>query len=143
MLPVMKTNHVFPGLMSEFLDNSLWNNIFENRPANVVPAVNIVENKNEFKIEVAAPGLEKSDFKINIDNDLLIISAEKENEKESKDEKFVRREFSYNCFKRAFSLPEEIDNEKITASHKEGILTVVVPKKENTKANTQRAISIS
>jgi HSP20 family protein len=140
MLPVIRTNRFFPSLVNDFINNN-WDSFFENNSA--VPAVNIAESKDNFKIEVAAPGLEKTDFKIDVDNDVLYISSEKESKKDSKDEKYVCREFSYSSFKRAFTLPEDIDVEKISASHKDGVLTVVVPKKEIAVTNTKKAIAIS
>jgi len=143
MLPIVKTNRMFPGLMGEFLNDEFLSNFIDRRPSNTVPAVNIVETKNDYRIEVAAPGLEKSDFKINIEDDVLIISAGREVKKEVTDEKYVRREFSYNSFKRAFTLPDEVDLETIVASHKEGILSVSIPKKEEQKLPLSRNITIS
>jgi HSP20 family protein len=143
MLPVVKSNRMFPGLMGEFLNDDFFNNFIDRRPSYTVPAVNIVETKNDFRIEVAAPGLDKADFKINIEDDILVISAEKEAKKETNEDKFVRREFSYNSFKRAFSLPEDVDKENIGATHKEGILTVSIPKKDEKKLPLSRNIAIS
>ena len=143
MLPVVKSNRMFPGLMGEFLNDDFFNNFIDRRPSYTVPAVNIVETKNDFRIEVAAPGLDKADFKINIEDDILVISAEKEAKKETNEDKFVRREFSYNSFKRAFSLPEDVDKENIAATHKEGILTVSIPKKDEKKLPLSRNIAIS
>jgi HSP20 family protein len=142
MLPVIRNNSIFPGLVSNLFNDDFLNNFFDSRSGNTVPAVNIVEGKNDFKIEVAAPGLEKGDFKINVENDMLIVSADKEAKKENNDEKFIRREFSFTSFKRAFSLPEDVDAEKISASHKEGVLTISIPKKEEKKAAPSRAIEI-
>lgn len=106
------------------------------------PGVNVIEGNNEFKIEVAAPGLNKEDFKIHLDNNLLSISANKEVKNEENDEKYTRREFSYTSFVRTFTLPESVMGDKISAHHKNGILTIHVPKKEEAKVKPAREIAI-
>jgi HSP20 family protein len=99
-----------------------------------LPAVNINETKDEFKIEVAAPGLKKEDFKVNLDNDVLTISSEKEESKEENDDSIRRREFSYSSFMRSFQLPEqEVDSERIQAKYENGILKIELPKREEAK----------
>lgn len=118
---------------SNFLNDSEWNSS---------PAVNIAEDKNGFKIEVAAPGFSKEDFRINVEKRVLEIASEKESISESKDEKVHRKEFYYSNFKRTFSLPEHVDTEKIGASYNNGILTVSIPKKEEAKDKPARQISI-
>lgn len=93
------------------------------------PSVNIIEKENLFLIELAAPGLEKSNFDVKVEHDQLIISAKKENQENSpEDGKFTRREFSYKAFKRSFKLPENIDTEAINANYEQGILSVSLPK---------------
>jgi HSP20 family protein len=96
------------------------------------PSVNIVEHDNQFVMQLAAPGLEKSDFNINIENDYLVISTEKKTEKEEtgKDGKFTRREFNYKAFKRSFQLDNNINREGITAAYENGVLNITLPKKE-------------
>jgi len=96
------------------------------------PSVNIVELDNQFVMQLAAPGLEKSDFNINIENDYLVISTEKKTEKEEtgKDGKFTRREFNYKSFKRSFQLDNNINREGITAAYENGVLNITLPKKE-------------
>jgi len=98
------------------------------------PSVNIVEHDAQFNIQLAAPGLEKSDFAISIENDHLVISAEKKIEKEETDKqgKFTRREFNYNSFKRSFQLDEIINREGISATYENGVLNITLPKKEAT-----------
>lgn len=118
---------------SNFLNDSEWNSS---------PAVNIAEDKNGFKIEVAAPGFSKEDFRINVEKRVLEIASEKESISESKDEKVHRKEFYYSNFKRTFSLPEHVDTEKIGANYNNGILTVSIPKKEEAKDKPARQISI-
>ncbi len=96
------------------------------------PAVNIRDKKKEYEIELAAPGLKKEDFDISIDDGILNISAEAKSEKETKEDDFVKREFSYNSFSRAMSLPESIDEDKeVKAIYKDGILKMTLQKKEN------------
>lgn len=143
MLPIIKTNRMFPSFVGELFNDEFINNFIERRPSITVPAVNIIETKSDFRIEVAAPGLEKSDFTIKVEEDTLIISAGKEIKKETDDEKYVRREFSFNSFKRAFNLPETVDAENVTATHAEGVLTVSIPKKDEKKVALSRTIAVS
>ncbi len=110
-----------------------------------IPAVNIQETEDMFMVEVAAPGKSKKDFNIELDNDVLTISSEDKNEKESSDKKgrITRREFSYRNFKRAFTLPETVNSEEISASYKNGVLMINLPKKEEAKVQPKRMIEIS
>lgn len=97
------------------------------------PSVNVIENENNFQMELAAPGLEKSDFKIEIENDHLVISVEKKDEKEETVKgKYTRREFNYSAFKRSFYLDEKINREGIAAAYENGVLRITLPKKEET-----------
>ena len=97
-----------------------------------LPSVNVKELDNGFEIHVAVPGLRKEDLKINLERNVLTISSETKTENEEKDEKgaFTRREFNYSSFSRSFTLPEDAEPEKIEASYEDGILKVMVPKKE-------------
>ena len=108
-----------------------------------VPAVNIAESENEYHIELAVPGLKKDDFKVNLEKNILSISAEtkSENEESSQDKKYNRREYSYNSFVRTFTLPESADQANISAEYVDGILKVDVAKKEEAKIQS-REISI-
>tara|TARA_R110002020_G_scaffold154714_2_gene334946 strand:+ start:102183 stop:102626 length:444 start_codon:yes stop_codon:yes gene_type:complete len=110
-----------------------------------IPAVNIVERDDSFEVAVAAPGKEKEDFNIELDNDVLTISAEERHENETADDKgrFTRREFSYSTFKRAFSLPESVESEKISANYLNGVLNISIPKKEEAKVQAKRLIEIA
>lgn len=110
-----------------------------------IPAVNIQENEDMFIVEVAAPGKTREDFNIELDNDVLTISAEekKENETSEKNGRFTRKEFSYSNFKRAFSLPETVNSEEISASYENGVLMINLPKKEEAKVQPKRMIEIS
>lgn len=99
---------------------------------NSAPSVNIVEHDAHYTMQLAAPGLQKSDFSINIENDYLVISAEKKTETEEtgNEGKFTRREFNYSSFKRSFQLDENINREGIAASYENGVLSITLPKKE-------------
>ena len=110
-----------------------------------IPAVNIQETDDNFSVEVAAPGKTKEDFNIELDNDVLTISSEEKKENETSDKKgrYTRREFSYSTFKRAFSLPETVDSQKISASYKNGVLEISLPKKEEAKVQAKRMIEIA
>jgi HSP20 family protein len=141
MLPMLRTN--WPSLVDEFFGNDLLSNVFDGYTGINAPAVNVVEGKEDFRIEVAAPGLEKNDFKLQLENNVLTISSEKENKKEEKDGKYMRREFSYSSFKRSFSLPNTIEADKIAATHKDGILYITVPKREEAKVKPARQIAIA
>lgn len=106
------------------------------------PSVNIIENATTYRLEIAAPGVEKEDFKINIEKDQLVVAVEKKTENEKKeDERFVRREFSYKAFRRTFRLPENINIEAINARYENGILYLDLPKSE--PQNLVKNISIN
>ena len=143
MLPVIRRKSLFPSLVDEFFGKDLVPGWFDSETGITEPSVNIAEGKSEFRIEVAAPGLEKDDFRINLQNNVLTISSEKETSKEEKDEKFMRREFSYSQFRRSFSLPDTADAGNIAASHKNGVLYISIPKKEEAKEKPAREITIS
>ena len=110
-----------------------------------IPAVNVQETEDDFVVAVAVPGKKKEDFNIELDNDVLTISSEtkKENEVTEKEGRFTRKEFNYSSFKRAFSLPETVHGEKISASYNNGVLEIHLPKKEEAKVQPKRMIEIS
>lgn len=97
------------------------------------PPVNIVEKPSAYHLQVAAPGMEKTDFSIKLENNLLTISAEKKEETKDENAKTLRKEFSYKGFKRSFTLDEKIDSENISAKYENGILMVELPRKETVK----------
>ncbi len=105
-----------------------------------VPAVNIIENELGFRLEVAAPGLQKDDFKLNLENNLLTVSAKTETKETT--EKYTRQEFGFGSFSRSFTLPNSIDGEQINATYNDGILKVELPKKEEAK-KYPRAIEVA
>ncbi|OFX61414.1 MAG: hypothetical protein A2066_00455 [Bacteroidetes bacterium GWB2_41_8] len=142
MLPVFKTRNL-PGIFDEFFGGTLVPNFVEEGAWKSTPAVNIYENNEKFEIEIAAPGLEKEDFKIDLKDEYLIVSSEKKDKKEEKEKgKVVRSEFRYSSFQRSFSLPHEIDIQAINANHKNGVLTISLPKKVEYKNNLSRQIEI-
>ena len=98
-----------------------------------VPAVNISENKEDYRVTVAAPGLKKSDFKIDVEGNMLLISSEKSESKEEKEERYTRKEYSYSSFRRSFTLPDDVRQDKIEASYEDGVLKLTLPKKEEAK----------
>tara|TARA_R110002050_G_scaffold104052_6_gene213294 strand:+ start:1342 stop:1818 length:477 start_codon:yes stop_codon:yes gene_type:complete len=108
-----------------------------------LPKVNIKETADAFIVEMAVPGLKKSDFHLDLDNQVLSISTETKEENEHKEENYTRREFGYSSFKRTFTLPESINDEKIDANYKEGILSILLPKKEEAKQKPARSIKVS
>lgn len=109
----------------------------------MIPAVNIRENEDAFMLDMAAPGMKKEDFKINLDNNVLSISSEQQQQHEEEKEKWTRREFAYSSFCRSFTLPKSIDMDKIKADYKNGILSVKLPKREEAKVALNREIAVS
>jgi HSP20 family protein len=119
-----------------------WFGGMENEKGNV-PAVNIKENEKDYELELAVPGRKKEDFNIEIDKDVLTISSEIKYEDEAKEENYTRREFGFSSFKRAFTLPETIDSDKIEANYEDGLLKFVLPKKEEALPKPKRMIELS
>lgn len=108
-----------------------------------LPAVNIRETGDAYFVEMAVPGMSKKDFDISIDNNVLSISSEQETQEEHGKDTYTRREFGYSSFKRSFTLPETVEDDKIAAHYKEGILSIHLPKKEEAKQKPIRSIKIS
>jgi len=140
-MSIIKRNNVlFPSLMDEFLKPD-WLGGIENNVAKL-PAVNIKESETGFELELAIPGQKKEDFNIEIDKDVLTISMERNSEEEEVKERYTRREFTYTSFKRSFTLPETVENEKIKASYENGILAFMLPKKDEALPKPKRFIKI-
>ena len=134
-------NRVFPSVMDELFKDLMGGTQYVQK---AVPPVNIKETEQEFTLELIAPGLKKEDFNIELDNDLLTVSAEIKSEKTEQEEgKFTRREFSFSSFKRSFSLPETVKEEGINASYQNGILAITLPKKEEALPKAKRLVEIS
>ena len=136
-----------PSVFDRFFNGDLmdWNRSNFSSTDTTLPAVNVKENKDEFRIEVAAPGLKKEDFKLNYDNGRLTISSEFKNQSEEKEgDKVTRREFSYQSFQRSFTVAENVvDSDKISANYKSGILYITLPKREELKPKPSKEIKIS
>ena len=131
------TDFLTPGLLD--FDGGLTGSRMKRR---MIPSVNIIENLNEFQIELATPGLEKEDFKVDVNNGVLTISAEKEEEENEEDANYSRREFAYASFSRSFTLPENIVPDKVTAQYENGILKLSLPKKEITISKPKKEITV-
>lgn len=137
-----------PSLMEDFLLRDLFDSSNGNWKSSgaTLPAVNIGETNDAFVIEVAAPGMKREDFHVELDNNMLTISSAREEKKEEtgKDNLYSRREFSYQSFQRSFALPEnKIEGDKISAKYTDGILYITVPKKEEAKVKPPKQIAIS
>ncbi|MDP3462102.1 MAG: Hsp20/alpha crystallin family protein [Bacteroidales bacterium] len=131
-------------LLSELMEDFDKNFFMRNaEPQGMVPSVNIRESEEGFMLDLAAPGLKKEDFKVNLDNNVLTISSEQKNENEEKSEKYTRKEFFYSSFSRSFTLPKTIDLDKIKAGYNNGILSLSLPKREDAKVAVNREIAIA
>ncbi|MDT8392225.1 MAG: Hsp20/alpha crystallin family protein [Bacteroidales bacterium] len=145
-MSLVKFSNQFPSVFDRIFENDLfdWSNRHFSTTNTTLPSVNIREDDEGFEVEMAAPGLTKNDFNIELNNDQLTISSEKKEEKESKEDKqFTRREFSYQSFCRTFALPNTADAEKINAKYDNGILKIGIPKKEEAKPKPPKQITIS
>ena len=138
---IRRNNVLFPTFFNEMFKPD-WFGGMENY-TNTFPAVNIKENEKEFELELAIPGKKKEDFNIEVDNNVLTVSMEDKNEHEVKEENYTRKEFSYTSFKRAFTLPETVNEEKINAAYTNGILRFTLPKKEEAFPKPKRMIEIA
>jgi HSP20 family protein len=146
-MAIVKRNEDYPVWPSMF--NDLWKDWMDftsrhfSSTNTTLPSVNIKEDKEGYEVELAAPGFDKSDFKIELNNDVLTISSDKKVENETKEgEQFTRKEFSYQSFSRSFTLPNTVDSEKISAKYENGILKLCIPKKEEAKPKPSKQIEI-
>jgi HSP20 family protein len=136
-----------PSLLNDFFgrdwpESTLGNG---NRWNSTVPAVNVSETDDRFEIEVAAPGMDRKDFKVELQDNVLTISSERENRDEEKDAQgnYTRREFSYASFQRSFTLPQDaVQGDRITAKYADGILLIAVPKTEKARVKLPKQIAI-
>ena len=135
-----KQSPFFPSLVDEFVNRD-WNLELPSLSANV-PAVNIIEKEKEYKIELAVPGMRKDHFEIEMEEGILSISANQDKEKTSEKGKFTRREFSYNSFRRSFTIPESVDPAKIDANYTEGVLFISLPKRKEALPQPKKLINI-
>jgi HSP20 family protein len=137
----------FPLLFDDFFNQDLvnWGNLNFSDTNTTIPAVNIKETAENYEVEVAAPGMTKKDFKVELDGNSLTISSGKTNEREEKEgERYIRKEFSYQSFQRTFTLQKDVvDIDKIQAKYENGLLHLLIPKKEEAKQKPPRLIQIS
>lgn len=143
MTLMKRSNDLFPSLFDDVFGRDWFNDGVAGR--STMPAVNLKEDENNFEVELAAPGMNKNDFKIELDNNVLTISCEKEEKHEEPGEKgqYARREFNYRSFQRSFTLPNTIESDKINAKYIDGLLKLTIPKKEEAKKRASRQIEIS
>lgn len=145
MTLIRTSNRLYSSAFNHLFNRELvdWSNAGFSSDDSTLPAVNISEDENRIQIEVAAPGLKKEDFKIDLEHNRLTVSAEISLESTESGEKYSRKEFSYRSFRRLFNIPvETIDGEQIQAAYKDGILLVTLPKREELKPKPARAIEI-
>lgn len=158
-MSLVKTNKRRNALMSNPFRNDpffadmmdtrrIWDRFINNEGTQgemeIIPAMNIKENDSNIKVEMAAPGLTKDDFKITLDEGILTVSAEKEEKEEERKEGFVRREFSYNTFSRSVSLPENVDEDKdVEATYRDGVLKMTIHKRENQTPKKPKSIKVN
>ncbi len=145
-MSLMRFSNQVPSLFDRFFEGDLldWSNRNYSKTDTTLPSVNIKEHTEGFEVEVAAPGFDKNDFKVELDNEMLTVSSAKKIENETKDgERFTKHEFSYQSFSRSFTLPNSADVENIAAQYENGILRIRIPKKEEAKPRPLRTIAIA
>ncbi|GAB4041649.1 Hsp20/alpha crystallin family protein [Spirosoma jeollabukense] len=154
MNTLMRANNL-PSLIENFFGRDM-NDFFGQTTLQSIPAVNVVEHNDGFRIDVAAPGLKKEDFKLNLNHNNLTISAYREERNEQpaaqsdqdgqtdrkNQEKYARREFSYTSFQRTFMLPNSVEADQIKANYEDGVLKIEIPKREDAKVKPPRQIEI-
>jgi len=149
IMSIIKRENALPvwsNFFNDFLNRDWydWSNQNFSLTNTTIPSVNIKETDNEFEVDMAAPGMVKDDFKIEIINNVLTVSSEKQSEsKEEEGSNITRREFSYQSFSRSFTLPELVETDGITAKYENGILRVNIPKKEEAKPKPMKQIKVS
>lgn len=153
MNTLMKRNGYSPvtSLFDDFPSRGLFDwldaaGIGRNTSQTTLPSVNILESGSDFKVEMAVPGMKKEDFKVELDNNTLSIQAEISTEHEGDNEdsaRYARKEFSYQSFRRTFYLPNTVENEKIEATYQDGVLRLIIPKREEAKKKPVKTIQIS
>ena len=140
MLPTIARRSYRPFYMSNLFDEDLFP-VFQSR-SNSMPAVNIREDEKSYILELAVPGMDKKDLKIDINEDVLTISSESKQEHEEKKDGYKRKEFSFTSFCRSFYVPENVNRDSIEASYRDGILSVSLPKQTEEKTKVTRQINI-
>jgi HSP20 family protein len=136
-IPAIERPLSFPSLFSETFDR-LWSD----EDVNWMPSANIRERGEDFMIDLAVPGMNKKDFKVEVDNGLLTVSGERKEESKEENETLTRREFHYGSFKRSFSLPESANPDNVKATYKDGVLSLTIAKREESKLKPKKTIHI-
>ena len=138
-----KQSKMLPDIFSGFFDDDRFLNFdFRKTWPTKVPAANVFEHEKDFMIHLAVPGMKKEDFRLAIDNNNLVITAEIEEKSEMEDDDFTRREYNFSSFKRTFILPDNVNPDKVEAKYDAGILKILIPKKGTLKRDPQREIQI-
>jgi HSP20 family protein len=140
--------NLFPALRNDFFPNRFFgsslldfdHDIFNGELSS--PPANITETNKEFKLDLSVPGMKREDFKVDVDNGVLTISSEKEEEQKDENKNYSRREFSYSSFSRAFTLPDNADENNITAKYDNGVLQLTIPKTETTISKPKKEIKV-
>ena len=141
MLPIHRTNTWLPDVF-----NDLFFNDFTPRVSNTSPAINVIESEKEYKVELAAPGMNKGDFNVHInDEGNLVVKMEhkEEHKEEDKNVRYLRREFSYSKYEQTLILPDDVQKDGISAKVEDGVLTVELPKMVEQKMKLSRQIEIA
>jgi len=144
-MSLVRFSNQSPSLFDRFFDNELfdWSNKNYSNTNTTLPSVNIKEDNDGFEVEMAAPGFNKEDFKVELNNSVLTVSSEKKVENETKEgQQFTRKEFSYQSFSRSFTLPNIVEGDKISAKYENGLLVISIPKKEEAKPQPAKKIEI-
>jgi HSP20 family protein len=145
IMTLARRNNTTPSLFDRFFDNDFfdWSNKNFSLTNTTLPSINIKEDEDKFEVELAAPGFKKSDFKVEINNGQLNICSEKKSENESEDNENYRvKEFSYQSFNRSISLPDTVNEDKVSAKYEDGLLKLQIPKKDEAKAKPAKEIKI-
>lgn len=140
-----KRNRLVPALFEDFFNERFFDSPFfkvNGSNGSLVPDVNVIENPANFQIEIAAPGLDRNDFKVEVANGLLNISAEKKEEKNEEGKNYTRKEFSYNSFSRSFQLPDNLVADDVDAKYDNGVLRLTLPKKELSEPEQAKQVTV-
>ena len=135
--PGFRRSLPFPSLFTDAMEQ-FWSD----EEVSWMPSANIKERAGDFKIDLAVPGMEKKDFSVEVENGILTVSGERKEETKEENEKLTRREFHYGSFKRKFSLPETTDAENISAQYKDGVLSLIIAKRDDSKLNNKKQVVI-
>lgn len=141
MLPAMHRNNWLPDVFNDFFDTD-----FMPRVNATAPAINVIENETEYRVELAAPGSKKEDFVVNINNEgnlAIRMECKRDKKDENKKEHFLRREFSYSKYEQTLILPDNVDKDNISAKVNDGVLTITLPKVVEQKKEPSRQIAIT